>query len=203
MGQRLVCTIIKDHKAICNVYYHWSAYTYSALLETKKIIGCIYNHKDETESELLLRLIHFCEENGGGISNGYDGDEWKYIQSLYPNEEFKAEGIDRNYGLISLSEKEMEVSQSWSEGDVYINLDTDQVDFQVYIGYEDIDEYIEDRKSWDDDFDETELDDIPEFDFCLGYFDVGDIDAIINSLDGLGNDEFVIVCDNEVCELIA
>jgi hypothetical protein len=67
MGQRLVVTIEKGERKLCNIYYHWSAYTYSALLETKKIINCIYNHKDETTEELLLRLIHFCEENGGGI----------------------------------------------------------------------------------------------------------------------------------------
>jgi len=199
MGQRLVVSVEKSKRKLCNIYFHWSGYTYSALLETKKIINCIYNHKDEAESELLLRLIHFCEENGGGISNGCDGDEWKYIQNLYPNEEFKAEGISRNNGLISLSEKEMEESQYWSEGDVYINLDTDQVDFQVYSGYEDIDEYIEDRKSWDDEFDETELDDMPEFDFCLGYFNVGDIDSIADAI--YNTDAHVINCDGEICEL--
>lgn len=201
MGQRLVVTIEKGDRNLCKIYYHWSAYTYNALLETKKIINCIYNHKDETESELLLRLIRFCEENGGGIRGVKD--EFAYIQSLYPNEIFVTENYSRSEGLIALSEKGMRDLQSWSEGDVYINLDTDEVDFCVYSGYEDFEEYIQNRKSWDDEFDETELDDIPEFDFCLGYFDVDDIDAIINSLDGLGNDEFVIVCDNEVCELIA
>ena len=201
MGQRLVVTIEKGDRKLCNIYYHWSAYTYDALLETRKIINCIYNHEDETESELLLRLIRFCEKNGGGIRGAKD--EFAYIQSLYPNEIFVTENYSRSEGLIALSEKGMRDLQSWSEGDVYINLDTDEVDFCVYSGYEDFDEYIQNRKSWDNDFDETELDDIPEFDFCLGYFDVGDIDAIINSLDGLGNDEFVIVCDNEVCELIA
>ena len=49
MGQRLVVTIEKGDRNLCKIYYHWSAYTYSALLETKKIINCIYNHKDETE----------------------------------------------------------------------------------------------------------------------------------------------------------
>jgi hypothetical protein len=201
MGQRLVVTIKKGDRKLCNIYYHWSAYTYSALLETKKIINCIYNHKDEAESELLLRLIRFCEENGGGIRGVKD--EFAYIQSLYPNEIFVTENYSRSEGLIALSEKGMRDLQSWSEGDVYINLDTDEVDFCVYSGYEDFEEYIQNRKSWDDEFDETELDDIPEFDFCLGYFDVDDIDAIIHSLDRLGNNEFVIVCDNEVCELIA
>lgn len=201
MGQRLVCTIETNEKKLCNIYFHWSAYTDSALLETKKIIDCIYNHKDETEKELLLRLIRFCEENGGGI-RGTD-DEFKYVQNLYPNSVFKTDNYSRNDGLIALSEKGMADLQSWSEGDVYINIDTDEVDFCVYAGYESLDEYIRERESWDDDFDKTELNNIPTFDFNLGYFNVSDINAIIASLDGISNDEYVIKCGGEICELIA
>ena len=201
MGQRLVCTIEKNEKAIAKIYYHWSAYTYSALLETQNIINCIYNHKDETEKEMLLRLIRFCEENGGGI----DGtpSEFDYIRGLYPDEMFKDKEISRNNGLIALSESGMTDMQSWSEGDVYINLDTDQVDFCVYSGYESLEEYIKERESWDDEFDETELKNIPEFDFCLGYFDVHDIGAIIASLDEFNIDYGIIKCDGEICELIS
>lgn len=200
MGQRLVCTVTKGERKLCNIYYHWSAYTYSALLETKKIIDCIYNHKDETERELQLRLIRFCENNGGGITGNRGLNEFHYIQNLYPNEEFKSEGIDHNDGLIALSEKGMADLQSWSEGDVYINIDEDQGNFCVYSGYETLEEYIEDRKSWDDEFDETELGNIPEFDFCLGYFDVSDIDRIAAAI--YNTDEHVIKCDDEICELI-
>ena len=201
MGQRLVVTIEKNKKSIAKIYYHWSAYTGSALEETRNIINCIYNHKDETEKEMLLRLIRFCEENGGGI----DGvpSEFDYIRSLYPNEMFKDNGISRNYGLIALSEKNMADMQSWSEGDVYINLDTDQVDFCVYSGYDDIEEYTEERKEWDDEFDEAKLGNIPEFNFSLGCFDVHDIGAIMASLDECGVDSGVIKCNGEICELIA
>lgn len=201
MGQRLVVTIEKNERKLCNIYYHWGAYTDSALLHTKEIIDCIYNHKDESEEKMLLRLIRFCESQGGGIANGRNGNEWKYIQNLYPNETFKAGDISRNDGLISLSEKEMAVSQSWSEGDVYINLDTDQVDFCVYSGYDDLEEYIEARKEWDDEFVESELKYVPTFDFCLGLFDVSDIGAIIASLDAASYPN-VIKCDSEICEMV-
>ena len=200
MGQRLVCTIKTNKKTLCNIYFHWSAYTYSALLETKKIIDCIYNHKYETEKELLLRLIRFCEENGGGIRG--TEDEFEYIQNLYPNQTFKTDDYSRDYGLIALSEQGMADLQSWSECDVYINIDTDEVDFCVYAGYESLDEYIRERKSWDDEFDETELKNIPTFDFNLGYFNVSDINAIIASLDSVGVNEDVIKCGNEICELV-
>lgn len=198
MGQRLVVTIEKGGKSLAAIYYHWSAYTYSALYETRNIINCIYNHNNETEEELLLRLIRFCEENGGGIRG--TEEEFKYIQGLYPNETFKTENYSRSDGLIALSKKGRADLQSWSEGDVYINLDTDQVDFCVYCGYEYLDEYIEDRKSWDEDFDEKEMENIPEFDFSLGQFDVNDIDAIIASLDT--TDAYIIKCNGEICEII-
>lgn len=201
MGQRLVVTIETNERELCKIYYHWSAYTYSALLETQKIINCIYNHKDEAEKGVLLRLIRFCERNGGCIDGGGDSPESKYIQYLYPNEVFKKDG-SRNEGLIALSEQGMAEMQGYSEGDVYINLDTDKVSFHVYSGYEDLEEYIEERQSWDDEFDETEMDNIPTFDFCLGLFDVKEIDKIVAAFDNLGNN-FVIMCDNEVCELIA
>ena len=199
MGQRLICTIKTNEKTLCNIYFHWSAYTYSALLETKKIIDCIYNHKDETEKELLLRLIRFCEENGGGIEG--TEDEFEYIQNLYPNETFKTDNYSRNEGLIALSEKGMADLQSWSEGDVFINIDTDQVDFCVYSGYDNIKEYIEERKSWDDEFDESELSNIPTFDFDLGYSNTNDIDEIIKGLDVVDY-EGVVKCGDEICELI-
>lgn len=201
MGQRLICTIETNEKKLCNIYFHWSAYTDSALLETKKIIDCIYNNKDETERELLLRLIRFCENNGGGIRG--IKDEFEYIQNLYPNETFKTDNYSRNEGLIALSEKGMADLQSWSEGDVYINIDTDEVDFCVYSGYENFDEYIRERESWDDDFDRRELNNIPTFDFNLGHFNVSDINTIIASLDSIGGNEHVIKCGSEICELIA
>lgn len=200
MGQRLVVTIEKNEKAIAAIYYHWSAYTYSALLETEKIIDCIYNSTDETESELLLRLIRFCEDNGGGITGTEEYNEHEHIQKLFPNETFKTDGYSRNNGLIALSTKGIAGLQGWSEGDIYINLDTDQVDFCVYIGYEDINEYIEERKSWDEDFDEKEMKYIPKFDFSLGCFDASDIDAIISSLDATNVD--VIECCGEICVMI-
>lgn len=201
MGQRLVVTIKNNKKELAKIYYHWGGYTDSALLHTEEIISCIYNHEHETESDMLLRLIHFCEENGGGITGTENATEYNYIQALYPNETFKTEDIDRNNGIIALSKNGMDSMQKWSEGDVDINIDTDKVDFYVYSGYEDLEEYIEERKSWDDEFNEKELKNLPMFNFCLGMFDVSDINAIIASLDSVGNDG-VIICANEVCELI-
>ena len=198
MGQRLVVTVKTHEKEIAKIYYHWSAYTCCALYETRNVINCIYNHKDEPEKEMLLNLIRFCEANGGGIRG--TKEEFEYIQSLYHNETFVTENYSRNNGLIALSESGMKDLQDWSEGDVYINIDTDKVDFYVYYGYANFAEYAEEKKSYDDDFDKTELDDIPKFDFCLGLFEANDIDAIIASLDT--TNAHIIECAGEICEII-
>lgn len=119
MGQRLVVTIQNNEENLCNIYYHWSAYSISALIATKDIINALFDDDNENE-DVRLRMIRFVERNGGGIANGKDGDEWKYIQNAYPNETFKSEVIDRNCGLIAISEDGMNDLQNWSEGKVLV-----------------------------------------------------------------------------------
>jgi hypothetical protein len=180
MGQRLVVTITKNNKDLAKIYFHWSAYTYSALRETKKIIDCIYNHEDETIKEMQLRLIKFLEDNGGGIRG--DDYEFAYIQRIYPNEIFKTENYSRSNGLIALSEKGMQELQDWSEGDVIINLDDDSVENTVFNWYEYIDEYNEERKEWDDDFEGYELEDLKDIGCDIGSFGIEEIDDILAEL---------------------
>ena len=199
MGQRLVITIEKNEKAIAKIYYHWSAYTYSALLETKKVIDCIYNHENESTKEMLLRLIRFCEENGGGIRG--DDMEFAYIRNRFPGEDFKTDGYSRNNGLIAISENGMKDLQYWSEGDVIINLDEDMINFGIFSNYDNFAEYIEERKEWDDDFEGLELEEIPDIGCDLGYISVEDLDAVIASVDEANSD--LVRNGNEIFEFVA
>lgn len=197
MGQRLIVSIEKGGKELCNIYYHWGAYTDSALLHTKEIVDCIYNHKDETDAEMLLRLIHFCENQGGGIANGKNGEDWSYICNLYPDETFKADNINRSDGLISLSESGMAESHKWSEGDVIIDLDTELINFGVYSSYENFDDFL-DCFDDDGDLEYDSLYDFPEIGYDLGTIKVTDIDKVIEAINN--------VCDycrhgNEIIEL--
>lgn len=197
MGQRLIITVRQNDEDVAKIYYHWGSYTYSALRQTKEIIGCIYNHEDETIKAMQLRLIKFLEDNGGGIKG--DESEFEYIQKMYPNEIFKRDGYSRSNGLIALSEEGMNDLQSWSEGDITIDLDTDTVENTVYGWYSNIDEYNEERKEWDDDFECYTLEDLKDIGCDIGQFDVSDIDyilAVLYDVDG--------VCRNgrEIFELI-
>lgn len=196
MGQRLVISIETMGEPIAKIYYHWSAYTVSALYETQQVVKCIYNHEDESKKELQLRLIRFCEENGGGIRG--DDYEMKYIQDMFPNETFKSEDYSRNRGLIAISEKGMDELQSWSEGDVIINIDEDEINFGVYACYECFDEYIEERKEWDDDFEGMTLEEIPDIGYDIGWISVEELDNVIAAVDEANAD--IVRFGNEIFE---
>ena len=196
MGQRLIISIEKDGMPISKLYFHWSAYTVSALDETKKVVDCIYNHEDETVKELQLRLIRFCEQNGGGIRG--DDYEFEYIRNAFPGEVFKTNDYSRNNGLIAISEKGMEELQFWSEGDVIINLDEDEINFGVYAGYEDFEEYVEERQEWDDEFEGITLEEIPDIGYDIGWISVEELDNVIAAVDEANAD--VVRYGNEIFE---
>lgn len=200
MGQRLVVTIERSETPLAKLYFHWSAYTGDALYVTRDIVHCIYNHKDETDREMLLRLIRFCENRGGGIDGGEGSEAWKYIATTYPGEKFKSEGISRSDGLIAIDEENMGFMQKMSEGDVYINLDEDRVDFCVYAGYESLDEYLEEMAG-DEDLEGIILEDIPYIDYDLGYFDVDEIDAIVDAFEKTDDVQNLIRFRSELVEL--
>lgn len=197
MGQRLVISVDVMGDTIAKLYYHWSAYTESALYETQKVVDCIYNHEDETVKELQLRLIRLCEANGGGIRG--DDEEQKYIRNMFPNETFKTDGYSRSYGLIALSKKGMQELQDWSEGDVTIDIDEDLINFGVYAGGYSLEEYIENRKEWDDEFEGITLEEIPNIEYDLGWINVEDLDDVAAAIEEARSD--VVRYDNEIYEL--
>lgn len=200
MGQRLVITLRSMGEDICKIYYHWSAYSLSALQETQEILKLLDNKEYTNKKDLQLDLIRCCESNGGGIDGGYNSSEWKYIQAMYPNEKFN-ENVDRNYGLIALSESGMTDIQSWSEGDICIDLDDDVVYNTVFMYYRNIEEYNTDRQEWDEDFEGCELEDIEDIGFDLGEIPFGSISDVIEAIISANN--FTVRHGNEIYELIA
>lgn len=163
MGQRLVVTIKDKGEPKMKVYYHWSGYTLNAFDELKTLWGIIKPLKERglSTEEILLGIIHGLEGNvdeehkkwleehypdyarscHGGIDGGKDSDEWKYITSLYPNEIF-SEDVDRNNGLVAMSDKGMDEMQNLSEGDAEINIDTETFINYVHWPYDDKEDYV-------------------------------------------------------------
>jgi len=199
MGQRLVVSIQNNGKELATVYYHWSAYTVSALWEVSKLARCIFNHQDETEAELKLRLIRFCYENGGGI-NGKE-EEFKYIEGLYPGEVFKRDGYSRSDGLIDLSEEGRKDSHGWSEGDVEIYIDEERINNGVFCWFPDYETYCEEVKSWGEDYEDDIMafEDIPDIGYDLGDIAIEDIDNVITALEAAGT--HFVRYGNEIYEL--
>ena len=158
MGQRLVVTVTAQQKEQMKIYYHWDAYTGSTFGDLQHLIGVIKPLREAGKgtSEILLAIIHALEKNGGGINGGQDSDEWKYIKQLYPDEAFSPE-VNRNEGLVSMTEQDMMDVQGWSEGDAEINLDDGTFYNGVHFPYEK-EVWMHDRVEYDeaDDMDEAE-----------------------------------------------
>lgn len=197
MGQRLVVTVKSTGEDLCKMYFHWSAYTISALMEVRDMMA-EFPMETNSKEDAILYFIRYCEEYGGGIDGGMDGKEWNYITNKYPNYKFKSENINRNRGLIAISEDGMDKMQSWSEGDIYINLDEMTVHNELFLYYDDIDEY--NRELADREDESITLDKIPEVGE-IGDFDLEDIDDVIANLEDIPG--YVCRNGNEIYELIA
>ena len=112
MGQRLNIEMKTKGKVVANCYYHWSAYTRSALQLTKEIISNFDSIQDNDDVKRAVKLL---ESTGAGYS-------------------------DRNDGLIATSEEEMKNTRYWEEGRVTIDMDNKTFDFNVFFtGYDEED----------------------------------------------------------------
>lgn len=167
MGQRLNIEIKKKgtNETIANCYYHWSAYTRSALGLTLEIIEntiSVNHNEKEVDKMYAIRLL---ESTGAGvISDEYD---------LLTEKEQRVckVGENRNLGLISFTEKGIEETRKWEEGrvEIYLPNITDyfeqikeiRVSFEVF--------YRQDIESTKEDYAEYNIDydNLIEFDFDL------------------------------------
>jgi hypothetical protein len=160
MGQRLNIEIFNNGELLANGYYHWSGFTTSSMELTKVILDnydkimaldlCI-----KTKAILLLQLT-----NAGLMVNDRDDELQFAIENLPRQDLGKIElkpSINRNEGLISITEDNMEETRQWEEARITIYLDTKKIDFDNV--------YIDSKESWQEDYPETNYDDLPLFPF--------------------------------------
>ena len=131
MGQRLNIEIRKDNKVLANAYYHWSGYTRSALGLTKKILDSKFLNMSSISDK--VKAVKMLEITGAGLTADEFNEEFtisKYKQSL-----------DRNDGLIAISENGISETQKWEEARVEIHIDTKMLNLKLYwdIDEDDID----------------------------------------------------------------
>lgn len=140
MGQRLNIEIIAGDKVLANCYYHWSAYTSSAKFLTRQIL--LYLQKSRTKDP-LLKAIRCLETTGAGLTT-FELDDAK---KLYPNKKFK-KAVDRNKGLIAISQTGIKDTQRWEEGKVTIDILDKSLCFDVLWEYT-LEEYKENFETSD------------------------------------------------------
>ena len=73
---------------------------------------------------------------------------------IFPNEKFK-EATSRNEGIISITKKEMKASKMFSNGDVIIDINTEEYEFDVY--------FVTDEEDFTENFPDEELKALPRF----------------------------------------
>lgn len=180
MGQRLVITVHAFDEDIATIYYHWSAYTTSALQEAKDIINKVDWFNSTNKDELILRITRYLESCGGGV----DLNDRKVFEEKYPGEKF-SDDINRNYGLIAISEDSMAQQQNWSEGDLTIDFDAEKVYNEVMFTYVSEEEFKHERADAGFEDDDIDVKDIKRLLFDPTEVHFFALDSAIKALDGL------------------
>ena len=145
MGQRLVVDVKKGESTLAKVYFHWSAYSVSAMYELQKIINILEGKrivdeviafdKDENDKPVVsfravtvetrheedprLRLIYGLAEYGGGL----EPDDQEYAKKLWSNLNLPI-ARSRNEGMVAISEEQMQQYSGYAEGDACVDLES-------------------------------------------------------------------------------
>lgn len=134
MGQRLTITFHtgNEQEPVAVAYWHWGAYTDSALIHTEEVLEAIEETaaKGETDPKKLAVEAVIQAEVGAMLMT----KSYKDYRGKEPEPGYDPDGKCEN-GLIATDREEMKALQDWSVGDVYINLadpKDPKIDFQVF-----------------------------------------------------------------------
>lgn len=167
MGQRLCIEIKNDGMSLAVAYYHWSAYTDSALTLVEKALefACEYD-ADEFPDDRVFAVM-MLQETGAGLN--YETNRYyamtDYSDMLSYGEDFEFQKfIDRDSGFISVLKKTIEETLVYAEGYVCIDITNKSVNFEVLweMNKQELDEFIEEN-NYDSDISKLDFDphDIP------------------------------------------
>lgn len=139
MGQRLNIEIVDNSGVLANAYYHWSAYTGSAIELTLVALAAFDTYKGAITDprEMAIAML---EETGAGVND----EELRRIES---SEELRRYDIrrcqNRNTGLLAISPEGISETEYWEEGRVTIDIQSKRVVFSVYCGFYSYEEWLE------------------------------------------------------------
>lgn len=141
---------------IANCYYHWSAYTVSALETVKAIIDNYYKIKDQYKDDPFMLAVKCFEipdysfsvndETGQYerklIYAGLSKRSERTMKFLYPDTEIHP-AVDRNVGLIGIHPSDVKNTRYWEEGRAKIYLDSEEFSSDIWFDMSE-EEFIED-----------------------------------------------------------
>lgn len=196
MGQRLVMTIKENDNDLMKVYYHWSAYTISSLIEADRFLDSYYDDELEEIENTKLRCIRALENLGARLDNESEFEEFK---KLYPNEKIIKDNLNRNRGLIGITEKCMNDIQSYSEGNIIIDLTAGTICCACISGYDDLEDFNECNDS------ELKEEDIDHLSVDLDSIDFNELSDVICELESVDGFTFINEINNvkEIFSIIA
>lgn len=148
MGQRLNVEIAKNGKTLANSYYHWSAYTSSAMELTDAIIEIYYDILDDEEKISDLSLaVKLLESTGAGL-NSEERARIRDGRNMSLRKVVCADCQDRNHGLLSITQEGIKETRQWEEARVVIDIGNEVVYFGVVFEFT-REEYIDEFGSDD------------------------------------------------------
>lgn len=103
------------------IYYHWSAYTESAIEEIKQLKRKVENYYDQFYDSTTNKLDFFnlaCLNAVSGIAPQYKKSV-TYIEKLL-EKTYDSSNVNRTDGMIAFTEDDINHIQYWSEGTVNI-----------------------------------------------------------------------------------
>lgn len=137
MGQRLVTEFHKDGKLFAVLYQHWDAYTETALENLQAIVDALRITEINDVADLVF-MLH-------DLFGAWLVDEEKEEILKNPKFRFCNFTLDRNAGLIAVSNNTMSSLKSAGEEYMAIDLDNKTVDFAVFSQYDSFAEYLRDH----------------------------------------------------------
>lgn len=147
MGQRLNVEIIMGGDPIVNCYFHWSGYSQTAADYGVRLIEYYDKHVKGVIKDPLLAAVRIFDAlphlsyTGATAYPGLEEESYKFMCEKYPDEEFR-EVADRNSGMISCVEEEMEGTRNAEEARITIDFDSETVNFETIMFYS-LDEFVE------------------------------------------------------------
>ena len=158
MSQILVVNVIEEGERICNIYFHWSAYSDSALCELLKVKKIICGEKFETSvyddktkkiqkvtldfspknNDVVLQIINCLAMFGGGL----DPDDVETAKKWWPGVEVPV-AKSHSEGVVSITERTMSESDWFAAGFATIDISSETACNECFFCYDNKEEYEE------------------------------------------------------------